>query len=322
MKHRKLGNSGFSVGEIGHGLWGMGGWSDADDAVSRAALRRSIEGGCNFFDSAFAYGDGHSDRLIGEAAGDYPDRALVLASKIPPANRKWPSSPRTPLGEVFPRGHVLDYAEKIRRSFGRPIDVLQFHVWEDAWAEEAQWQDTVAELKAGGVIKAFGLSLNRWEPQNGMAAIETGVVDCVQVIYNIFDQSPEDRLFPLCRARGIGVIARVPFDEGSLGGKMSLATRFPPDDWRARYFGPDNLCATIPRVEELKKLLPDGMSLAELALRFILSEPAVSTIIPGMRKPEHVSANLAASDAGPLAAALIAKLRAHRWDRKPAPWSD
>ena len=322
MKQRDFGKTGFKVSEIGHGLWGMGGWSDADDKTSRAALRLSIEGGCTFFDSAFAYGNGHSDSLIGEIAREYPDRKLVLASKIPPADWKWPGSPKSPLRAVFPRAHVLEYAEKIRRAFGRPIDLLQFHVWEDAWAGEAEWQDTVAELKAKGAIKSFGISLNRWQPENGLAAIETGLVEAVQVIYNVFDQAPEDRLFPVCRERKIGVIARVPLDEGSLGGKLTLATRFPKNDWRASYFNPKNLKETVARLEELKKVLPEGMSLPEMALRFILSEKAVGTLIAGMRLAEHVRTNLAASDKGPLPAHLIAKLRAHRWDRKPAQWSD
>jgi len=317
MKQRELGKTEFEVSEIGHGLWGMGSWSDSDDETSRAALRLSIEGGCNFFDSAYAYGKGHSDSLIGEIASEYSHRVLVLASKVPPADWKWPSSPKSALRTVFPRAHVIDYAEKIRRAFRRPVDLLQFHVWEDAWAHETEWQDTVAELKAKGTIKSFGISLNRWEPENGIAAIETGLVETVQVIYNIFDQAPEDRLFPVCRERNVGVIARVPLDEGSLGGKFTLQTRFPEKDWRASYFDPKNLAETVARVGELKKLLPAGMSLPELALRFILSEPTVSTLIAGMRSAEHVHANLAVSDQGPLPADLVAKLRAHRWDRKP-----
>jgi aryl-alcohol dehydrogenase-like predicted oxidoreductase len=322
MKYRALGKTEFSVSEIGHGLWGMGGWSDANDEVSRAALRLSIEGGCTFFDSAFAYGQGHSDSLIGAIAGEYPKRPLVLASKIPPADGKWPSSPKSPLNAVFPRAHVVEHAEKIRRSFGRPIDLLQFHVWEDAWAHDAEWQDTVAELKSKRTIKAFGLSLNRWQPENGIAAIETGLVESVQVIYNIFDQAPEDQLFPACRKHNVGVIARVPLDEGSLGGKITLDTRFPDGDWRARYFNTKNLELTVARVEELKKLLPADTSLPEMALRFILSEPTVSTLIAGMRSAEHVRTNLAASDKGPLPADLIGKLRSHRWDRRPLPSSD
>lgn len=315
MKYRPLGKSGFHVSDIGHGLWGMGSWSGSDDDASKAALRRSITGGCSFYDSAFVYGDGRSDKLIGEVAREFPGKPLVLASKIPPADFKWPSSPQNALHAIFPRAHVIAYAEKIKAAFGRPVDLLQFHVWEDVWAKEAEWQETVLELKETGIIKAFGLSLNRWQPANGLAAIETGLIESVQVIYNIFDQAPEDELFPACRKHNVGVIARVPLDEGSLGGKLTLETHFPETDWRARYFSPENLAKTIPRIEALKKLLPEGMSLPEMALRFILSEPAVSTLIVGMRKSEHVDANLSYSDKGPLPAELVAALRAHRWDR-------
>jgi len=318
MKYRSLGKTGFDVSAIGHGLWGMGSWSGSEDEASRAALRTSIAGGCTFYDSAFVYGDGRSDRLIGEVAREFPAKPLVLASKIPPANFSWPSRPDMRLRDTFPRGHVLDYAGKIMASFGRPIDLLQFHVWEDAWAREAEWHETVAELKASGTIKAFGLSINRWQPENGIAAIETGLVESVQVIYNIFDQAPEDRLFPACRLYNVGVIARVPLDEGSLGGKLTVDTRFPEGDWRARYFNTDNLAETLPRIAALKALLPEGMSLAEMALRFILSEETVSTVIVGMRAPGHVAENLALPDKGPLPAQLVAALRAHRWDRKPS----
>jgi len=231
--------------------------------------------------------------------------------------------PSYPYAEVFPPEHVFQYADLIRSKLGTDaIDLLQFHVWQDAWADEPDFRTTVEKLKRDGVIRAFGLSVNRWEPENGIKAIRTGLVDAVQVIYNIFDQAPEDELFPLCREMNIGVIARIPLDEGSLGGKMTFDTRFPEADWRARYFGPENLIPTIERVERLKKMLPEGISLPEIALRFVLSNPTVSTTIVGMRSPEHVLANTSYSDKGPLAADFIAELRKHRWDRKPAPWSD
>lgn len=323
MKSRKFGRTGFTVSEVGHGLWGMGDWTDSEDEQSRVAIRASIEGGCTFFDSAHAYGSGHSDRLIGEVARDYAPDAFAIASKVPPKNWSWPSRPEFKLSEVFPRDHVLEMAQTIRKDLGRDtIDLLQFHVWEDAWAEEAEWQDTVQELKDTGVIAAFGLSLNRWEPENGLRAVRTGCVDAVQVIYNIFDQAPEDKLFPLCRENNVGVIARVPLDEGGLTGALTLETRFPEADWRSRYFGEKNLPETVKRADVLKELTPDGATLPEMAMRFILNEPAVSTMIVGMRKLDHVRANMAVSDTGPLDDALHASLREHRWDRSPSDWSD
>jgi aryl-alcohol dehydrogenase-like predicted oxidoreductase len=322
MRYRTLGRTGFEVGEMAYGLWGMGGWSGSNDEESLSSLQLSVDLGCNFFDTAWAYGEGKSDSLLGEIIARNSKR-LYAASKIPPANDKWPALPSYKYNDVFSPQHVFKYADLIRKKLRLDsIDVLQFHVWDDSWADLPEFRSTVEKLKQDGWIRSFGLSLNRWEPGNGIKAIRTGLVDAVQVIYNIFDQSPEDELFPLCQKLNIGVIARVPFDEGSLGGKMTLETRFPKDDWRSLYFGPENLANTIGRVEKLKEVVPRGMTLPEMALRFVLSHPAVSTTIPGMRKAEHVRQNVAASDAGVLDKSLLAELRKHRWDRKPAHWSD
>ena len=325
MRYRTLGRTGFEVSDIAHGLWGMSGWSESDDEESRKAIQLSIDLGCNFFDTAWAYGNGKSDGLLGEALARNKDneKRIYAASKIPPKNLQWPASPKYKYNEVFPADHVLKYTKLIAKKLGvETIDVLQFHVWDDSWAEEPEFRDTVARLKNDGWIRAFGLSLNRWEPENGIKALRTGLVDVVQVIYNIFDQAPEDKLFPVCRELNIGVIARVPLDEGSLGGKMTLKTKFPKGDWRARYFGPENLAETIPRVEKLKEIVPEGMKLPEMALRFILADPTVSTTIVGMRKLAHVRENMALSNDLPLEDGLLAKLKEHRWDRKPKRWSD
>lgn len=323
MKYRKLGRTGWDVSEMAQGLWGMSGWSGSDDQESLAAMQLAIERGCNFFDTAWAYGEGKSDGLLGTIMARNAGKRLYAASKIPPANDRWPALPSYKYGDVFSAQHVFKYADLIRKKLGvETIDLLQFHVWDDSWTNEPEFRSTVEKLKRDKTIRYFGLSLNRWEPGNGIKALHTGLVDAVQVIYNIFDQAPEDELFPVCQELNIGVIARVPFDEGSLGGKMTLETRFPKDDWRALYFGPENLAPTIARVEKLKSVVPHGMTLPEMALRFILSHPAVSTTIPGMRKAEHVRQNIAASDAGPLDESLLQELKKHRWDRTPQKWSD
>ncbi|PYX49051.1 MAG: aldo/keto reductase [Acidobacteria bacterium] len=323
MRYRTLGRTGFEVSDIAHGLWGMSGWSESDDKQSRKAIQLAIDLGCNFFDTAWAYGNGKSDGLLGEALANNKDKRIYAASKIPPKNLQWPASPKYKYNEVFPSDHVLKYTKMIAKKLGvEVIDVLQFHVWDDSWAEEPEFRNTIERLKMDGWIRAFGLSLNRWEPENGIKALRTGLVDVIQVIYNILDQAAEDKLFPVCRELNIGVIARVPLDEGSLGGKMTLKTKFPESDWRSRYFGPENLNETIPRVEKLKEIVPEGMTLPEMALRFILADPTVSTTIVGMRKIAHVRENLALSDALPLEAGLLAKLKEHRWDRKPKRWSD
>jgi len=323
MKYRKFGRTEFEVSEIGDGLWGMSGWTGSDDKESLASLQLAADMGCNFFDTAWAYGEGKSDGLLGRVMKHNSSKRLYAASKIPPGNDMWPALPKYKYKDVFSPKHVFKYADKIRKELGvESIDLLQFHVWDDSWTDEPDFRSTVEKLKRDGWIRFFGLSLNRWEPENGIKAIRTGLVDAVQVIYNIFDQAPEDELFPICQELKIGVIARVPFDEGSLGGKMTLETRFPKGDWRAGYFGPENLPQTIKRVDKLKEILPKGMTLPEMALRFILSHPAVSTTIPGMRKADHVAQNVAASDAGPLDKALLTELKEHRWDRKPKKWSD
>ena len=323
MKYRKLGRTDFEVSEIGDGLWGMSGWSGSEDKESFASMQMAVDLGCNFFDTAWAYGEGKSDEMLGETMLRNSGKRLYAASKVPPKNDRWPALPEYKYRDVFSAEHVFKYADRIRMKLRvDSIDVLQFHVWNDGWTDDADFRSTVEKLKKDGWIKSFGLSVNRWEPENCLKALRTGLVDVVQVIYNIFDQAPEDELFPACRELNVGVIARVPFDEGSLGGKMTLETRFPKGDWRAGYFGRENLPRTIERVEKLKKILPAGMSLPELALRFILSHPAVSTTIPGMRKAEHVRQNIGASDSGPLDNGLLAELKKHRWNRRPQRWSD
>jgi aryl-alcohol dehydrogenase-like predicted oxidoreductase len=323
MRYRVLGKTGFEVSDVACGLWGMSGWSGSDDAESLDALQLAVDLGCNFFDTAWAYGEGKSDGFLGRILAANPGKRLYSASKIPPKNRRWPARPDYDYNDVFPADHVLTHADGIRRTLGvDTIDVLQFHVWDDSWTDRPEFRNTVEKLKRDRIIHAFGLSLNRWEPANGLRALRTGLVDAVQVIYNIFDQNPEDELFPVCQELNIGVIARVPLDEGSLGGKITRETTFPEGDWRKGYFNPKNLSETMDRVDRLRADLPAEMLLPEAALRFLLSHPAVGTIIVGMRKEAHVRGNLALSDAGGLDAASLARLRGHRWERKPTPWSN
>ncbi|MBI4015401.1 MAG: aldo/keto reductase [Candidatus Aenigmarchaeota archaeon] len=323
MNYRRLGRTGFEVSEIGHGLWGMGLWSGSDDKESKTALQLSLDSGCNFFDSAWAYGDGRSDSLLGELIRNNPDKRILTSSKIPPKNMKWPASSTDKYEDVYPLDHVLKYTELIKKALGvESIDVLHLHVWDDSWADNSVFLKTAQKLKDEGLIRTFAISLNRWEPENGIEAIKTGLIDVVQVIYNIFDQAPEDKLFPLCKKMDVGIIARVPLDEGSLGGKLTINTKFPPSDWRAKYFGPENLSKTIERVENLKSIVPNGMTLPEMALRFILTNKQVGTTIIGMRKLEHIKSNFSASDKGPLDANLIEILHNHRWDRKVKSWSN
>jgi aryl-alcohol dehydrogenase-like predicted oxidoreductase len=318
MNYRRFGRLGWQVSDIGYGLWGMGGWTGSDDEQSLRALERSVTLGCNFFDTAWAYGAGHSERLLGQILRQSQprDRQLYVATKVPPKNMQWPARADYTLDEVFPPDHIREYTEKSLENLGvERIHLQQLHVWTDAWAEDERWQRAVSDLKAEGLIDGFGISVNRWEPANVVRALETGLVDAVQVVYNIFDQAPEDVLFPACERLDVAVIARVPFDEGSLTGTLALDSTWPPGDWRNIYFTPENLRATLERVERLQRDLPEDMDLPELALRFILHHPAVSTTIPGMRRLTHVERNLGASDSRPLPDGLLERLRPHRWDR-------
>ena len=305
------------MAEIGYGMWGMGGWTGSDDRQSHESLDAAIAGGCNFFDTAWAYGSGHSERLLGEAVRRHAGTRLYIATKVPPKNFKWPGRAETPVNQVFPADHIREYTEKSLANLGvSTIDLQQLHVWSDTWADDDGWKREVDDLKREKLITSFGISVNRWEPTNVMRALATGLVVAVQVVHNIFDQAPEDELFPYCQAHGIAIISRVPFDEGSLTGTLTADSRWPDGDWRNLYFTPAQLAATLERVDRLRPLVPAGQTLPELALRYILQHPAVTTTIPGMRKPGHVRANLAASDGVPLPDALIAALRAHRWERE------
>ena len=322
MHYRRFGRMNWNVSEIGYGMWGMGEWSGSDDDESLESLQLSVDLGCNFFDTAFAYGDGHSEHLLGKLVQANPGRRLYTATKIPPKNRIWPSRREFSLDDAFPPDYIDEYVHKSLENLGvQTIDLIQFHVWEDSWVQDDRWAKKLDELRSQGLINATGISINRWEPWNGVQAVRSGLIDAVQVIYNIFDQNPEDELFPACREMDVAVIARVPFDEGSLTGTLTLDSRWPEGDWRNNYFVPENLKASVEHAEALKPLVPASMSMPEMALRFILNEPTVSTIIPGMRKERHVRANIQASDAGPLAPNLHKALRAHRWERTPTEWS-
>jgi aryl-alcohol dehydrogenase-like predicted oxidoreductase len=322
MRYRNFGRAGWRVSELGYGMWGMAGWSGSQDAESLASLQVAVDSGCNFFDTAFAYGEGHSERLLGEIVRANRGTKLYTATKVPPRHRRWPSRRGDALDDVFPPGYIRELAEKSLANLGlSSVDLLQFHVWEDDWATDDRWQRAIDDLKREGLVRAVGISINRWEPWNGLRTLRTGLVDAVQVIYNIFDQAPEDELFPLCRELDIGVIARVPFDEGSLTGTLTKTSTWPKGDFRNLYFVRENLEPTVDRVTALETLLPDGMALPDMALRFILSNDDVDVVIPGMRKEAHVRSNVRAAEAGALDRKLLTSLRSHRWDRVPTSWS-
>jgi len=319
MRTRRFGRTDWHVSEIGYGMWGMGGWTGSDDDESLGSLHRAIELGCNFFDTAWVYGNGRSEKLLGATLRSHLDRKLIVATKIPPKNMRWPARDEYRVEDAYPPDHIRAFTEKSLENLGvDAIDLQQFHVWSDAWADDDGWKRAVDDLRTSGLVRAVGISINRWEPANVIRALDTGLIDAVQVVYNIFDQAPEDELFPYCEKHDIAVIARVPFDEGSLTGTLTAASRWPEGDFRNFYFTAQTLPETLERVERLEQLVPSGMDLPELALRFILANPAVSTVIPGMRRLANVDRNLAVSDGEKLPPRLMDALRAHRWDRESA----
>ena len=322
MNTRRFGRMGWQVSEVGHDMWGLGSWAGSEDSASLEALQRAVDLGCTFFDTAWAYGEGRSERLLGQLIEDNPETRLYSATKIPPKNKQWPSKRGSRLRDVFPPEYIRDYVYLSLDNLGvSTLDLVQFHVWEDDWADLEGWKRAIDNLKSEGLIDAVGISINRWEPWNGIMTVESGHIDSVQVIYNIFDQNPEDELFPACTEHDVAIIARVPFDEGTLTGMLTKESTWPEGDWRNLYFVPENLHASVDRAEALKELLPDDLNLAEMALRFILTNPDVATVIPGMRKLANVEANCGCSDKGGLNDLLMNQLRSHRWDRSPTEWS-
>ena len=317
MNYRTLGRTGIQVSEVGYGAWGLGGiqWTGGDDQEAIRALHLSIDQGLNFIDTALAYGGGHSERLVGQVVRERKER-IHLATKVPPKNREWPAR-AVPVHDVFPYDYIIESTEQSLRNLGvDSIDLQQLHVWHDSWAHRNEWLDALMKLREDGKIRYFGISINDYQPANAIEVLNLGYIDAVQVIYNIFEQAPENELFPVCRRHNIGVLARVPFDEGGLTGAIRPDTVFPESDFRTWFFRGDRKQKVFERVERLKALLgPEAPTLAELALRFTLTHDAVSTVIPGMRTTRHVDANIACSDGRRLTEELITRLRDFAWDR-------
>jgi aryl-alcohol dehydrogenase-like predicted oxidoreductase len=318
MKYRNLGRTTLEISDVGYGAWGIGGkqWLGGEDQASLAALSRAFDLGLNFIDTALAYGDGHSERLCGEAIRSAP-LPVYLATKIPPKNRIWPATAETPISEVFPYNYIIQSTEESLRNLKLDhIDLQQFHVWTDAWAGTEEWRRAIEDLKKSGKVRYFGISISEHEPDTALEAIKTGLIDAVQVIYNIFDQTPEQNLFPLCIQHNIGVLDRVPLDEGGLTGTITEQTKFEPGEFRDHYFRGDRKKQIVERVAALEHDLSgvEG-TLPEIALRFCLSHPAVSTVIPGMRRLSTVESSCGVSDKGPLPSDVLAILKHHAWYR-------
>lgn len=318
MRYRRLGRTGLEISEIGYGAWGVGGnqWKGATDEESLDALRRAIELGLNFIDTALAYGEGHSERLVGSVVKEAPHRVFV-ATKVPPKNRIWPAAPGSPIEDVFPYDYIVSSTEASLRNLSvDTVDLQQLHVWDPGWLERDEWKRAFEDLRRSGKIRFAGISINDHQPDTALEVVASGLIDTVQVIYNIFDRSPERSLFPAVQRHDVGVLARVPLDEGSLTGTITETSEFEGDEFRAFYFRGDRRKQVVQHVDELKRDLQDVPgTLPEVALRFCLSHPAVSTVIPGMRRVRNVESNCRVSDAGPLNQTVLERLRKHEWNK-------
>ncbi len=318
MNYRKLGKTGFEISVIGFGAWGIGGkqWLGGEDDESLAAVRRAIELGVNFIDTALAYGDGHSEKLVGQVVRDAGTR-IYVATKVPPKDRIWPAQRGVDIGQVFPYEYIMASAEESLRNLKLDaIDLLQLHVWNDEFVERDEWRRAFEDLKKSGKVRSVGVSLTEHDPDSGLRLIRTGLIDAVQVIYNVFDQSPERNLLPLALQENVGILARVPLDEGGLTGKINENTKFPEGDFREWYFrGADRKRQVVQHVSALVKDLGESVDLPESALRFCIEHPAVTTVIPGMRTTRHAEANAAVGDMPALSPKTMAALRKHAWER-------
>jgi aryl-alcohol dehydrogenase-like predicted oxidoreductase len=321
MHYRKLGRTGIEVSEIGFGAWGIGGeWGGTDDDEAERALRCAYDLGVTEFDTALGYGGGHSEQLIGKVLGPVRDR-IRITTKIPPKTWKWPALPTQPVRDVYPRDWIIECTEKSLKNLGTDhLDVQQLHEWTDPWVEQTEWLEALALLKSQGKILAFGVSANDWDPYQTVRLVESDLIDTVQVIYNIFEQRPAEKLLPAALKHNVGIIVRVPFEEGLLTGAFGPAHKF--GDWRDQWLGPDRLVEASQRVDRLRAFLnEDHPTLPSLALQFVLSHPAVSTVIPGMRKLKNVEANLRCAGKR-LTEAELAALKAHAFAHGwKYPWS-
>ena len=318
MLKKTFSKSETEVSNLGYGCWGIGKafWIGADDKESKRALHSAIDKGINLFDSALVYGDGHSEKLVGEVEKE-SGQSLFITSKIPSKKYEWPAKDESTLEESFPKEHIIECTEKSLRNLKRDyIDLQQFHVWNDKWTDNDEWKEAVYQLKKDGKVRFFGISINDHQPENGIIAGKTGLIDSFQVIFNIFDQKPADKLFTFCKEYNISILARVPLDEGGLTGNINESTQFPADDFRARYFKDDRKKQVKERVDKIWEVVKEETdSMVEAALRFIINFDAVTSVIPGMRTKNHLLSNIEIINKGPLSKDLIERLKTHKWDR-------
>ncbi|MEX3625419.1 aldo/keto reductase [Viridibacillus arvi] len=316
MKYRKLGRTSIEVSEIGYGAWGLANssWLDGNDEKIQRSVDKAVELGVNFFDTALTYGNGVGEVRLAHFLRHHPH--VNVATKIPTVNRKF-----NPIGcefdSMYSKEHIINCTKKSLQNLNRDhIDLQQLHVWTDEWLKDDEWYEAIDYLKNEGLIRFFGVSVQAHQPESVINLVKSGLVDVVQVIYNIFDQTPENTLFPLCEKHNVGVVVRVALDEGGLTNKITPESSFPEDDFRFHYFRGDRKVEVFNRVQRIARELEiDPQILPEIALKFVLSNPVVSSVIPGMRNIEHVEKNVRVSNGVYLIEKELEILSNHQWFR-------
>lgn len=318
MNYKKFNNSDNSISILGFGCWGIGKseWVGASDLESKKILLKAIDEGINFFDTALAYGNGHSEKLVGEAEKE-SGKDIFIASKIPSKKKEWPAGDNSTLEDSFPKNYIIEKTERSLKNLNRDhIDLMQFHVWNDKWANKDEWKEAIEKLKKDGKVRYWGISINDHQPENGIEAAKSGLINSFQVIFNIFEQKPTVKLFPFCKRNNISIIARVPFDEGALTGNVRHDTEFPVGDFRNDYFKGKRKIDVQVRADKIwEEIKDDADTLAEAALRYIISFNEVTSVIPGMRKEKNLMANIRSISNGPLSGQLLETLKIYKWNK-------
>lgn len=316
MKYRRFGKHHVQVSEIGFGAWALGGgWGPQSDEDSVAALHRALDLGVDFIDTAAGYGNGKSERIIAGVMKDRAELDPFVATKTPPAPGNWPPSPYDLAEARFSEAYLRENIEtRLENLATEQIDLLQLHTWTRAWNRNPTPFAHLRKLQQEGLVGLIGVSTPEHDQNSVIDLMRGGFIDAVQVIYNIFEQEPAAELLDVAGETGTGVIVRVAFDEGSLTGKFTNETQFPEDDFRRNYFAGDRLARSVARAEEIRKDLEEsGFTMAQAALKFALSHPAVSTVIPGMRNIHQAVANCAVANLADLPADVLVRLRRHNW---------
>ena len=319
MKYRDLGRTGLVVSEIGFGGWAIGGsWGPQSEADSVKALHRALDLGVTLIDTAAGYGNGQSERIIGKVMKERGAWGKVaVATKIPPSPGLWPPAPYDRADERYGEQYLRESLEERLANLGTDcVDILQLHTWSRAWNRDPYPLEVLQDLRDEGKLRFIGISTPEHDQNSFVQLIREGLLDVVQLIFNLFEQEPAAELLPAAAEAGVGVIARMPFDEGALTGKYTEGTTFAESDFRSRYFMGDRLKRVVREVGKVREDLEGtGVSLPEAALKFVLAHPAVSATIPGMRNPEQAQANCGVSDRPDLPEPLLLKLRRHNWRR-------